>query len=327
MIPQAARTDQAKAICLAECGGAGMASDPVNILVNNAGMVARASIARRGSCVELAGRHNGAVKIKLSLVLPCLVACAAGAVSCSSQSGNPSSNAVDAAKDGRADSASLGGSDAGVPGLDAQDVDAPSAEASLQVDAGVDRAAIGGEPDVEAIDAGLVLDVAPANSDTPQTVLDSGVALDGDAGLDTAAKDAPAPEAGVPDATQTEASAPDTKVDGAAADVMVKDAKAEGPTSSPDAGADAVASCGRIKCDCTFNGKKLWGKVQYVDMFPDFKVSKSLFPDLNVTETMFPSKCGEWHTVDMFPDFTVQLVDMFEDFSIADSYFPGIPGQ
>jgi len=62
-------------------------------------------------------------------------------------------------------------------------------------------------------------------------------------------------------------------------------------------------------------------------MFPDFKVSKSLFPDLNVTETMFPSKCGEWHTVDMFPDFTVQLVDMFEDFSIADSYFPGIPGQ
>jgi len=172
----------------------------------------------------------------------------------------------------------LGGSDAGVPGLDAQDVDAPSAEASLQVDAGVDRAAIGGEPDVEAIDAGLVLDVAPANSDTPQTVLDSGVALDGDAGLDTAAKDAPAPEAGVPDATQTEASAPDTKVDGAAADVMVKDAKAEGPTSSPDAGADAVASCGRIKCDCTFNGRSSGAKCSTSTCSPTSRSASRCFP-------------------------------------------------
>jgi hypothetical protein len=265
------------------------------------------------------------VKIKLSFVLPCLVACAAGAVSCSSQSGNPSHNGVDAAKDGRADSASLGGSDAGALGLDAQGVDAPGAEASLPVDAGVDRAAIGDEPDVEAIDAGVVPDVALASSDAPQTVFDSGVT--GDAGIDVAVKDAPATEAGMPDAAQTDASAPDAKVDGAAADVMVKDAKPDGSTSSPDAGADAVAACGRIKCDCTFNGKKLWGKVQYVDMFPDFKVRKSFFPDLNVAETMFPSKCGEWHTVDMFPDFKVQLVDMFEDFSIADSYFPGIPGQ
>ena len=119
-----------------------------------------------------------------------------------------------------------------------------------------------------------------------------------------------------------DASTPPAKVDGPAADVMVMDATADTLTASLDAG---PANCGRIKCDCTFNGIKLWGNVQYVSFFPDFKVKVSAFPDLNVYETYFPSKCGEWHTVTAFPDFTVQLVDFFEDFDIAHSSFPGIP--
>jgi hypothetical protein len=96
--------------------------------------------------------------------------------------------------------------------------------------------------------------------------------------------------------------------------------------ATPDATSDTgPAQCGRIKCDCTYKGKKLWGKVQYVDSFPDFKVKISSFPDLNVHETSFATRCGEWEKVTAFGDFKVQIVDFFEDFDIAYSSFPGIP--
>jgi hypothetical protein len=91
---------------------------------------------------------------------------------------------------------------------------------------------------------------------------------------------------------------------------------------SPDA---AVADCGRIKCDCTFNGMPLFGQVQYVTDFPDFQVSESAFPDLRVREGSFADSCGEWEIVTSFPDFTVEIVTSFEDFSIEYSDFPGIP--
>jgi hypothetical protein len=119
--------------------------------------------------------------------------------------------------------------------------------------------------------------------------------------------------------------------------------KADGPDASPatdgsmdavevasDGGPDAPLNveplqCGRIKCDCTYKGKKLWGKVEYVTSFPDFKVKVSSFPDLNVQETSFASRCGQWERVTSFGDFKVQIVDTFEDFDIAYSSFPGIP--
>ena len=50
---------------------------------------------------------------------------------------------------------------------------------------------------------------------------------------------------------------------------------------------------GKIGRDCTVRGKKLYGKVQVVDAFPDFKVQ----------------------FVDAFPDFDIQYVDAF----------PGVP--
>lgn len=281
------------------------------------------------SCIKTVGRHNGAVKTRLALVLPCLVACAAGVLSCSDQSDNPLNSGVDAATEAGADSAALGGSDVAALKLDAEGGDAPGLEAVLPVDAQVDRSAIG--QDVGASDAAVVSDVAIVYDDAPQTMPDGGVALGGDAGLDGAAKDAAATETRAPDATQLDAGTSDAKVDGAAPDVTAKDASEDGPTSGPDAGLDVglVANCGRIKCDCTYSGIKLWGNVQYVTMFADFKVKRSYFPDLNVAETTFPSKCGQWHTVTMFPDFTVQIVDIAEDFSISnsDSFFPGIPGQ
>ena len=267
------------------------------------------------------------MKNKLSLLIPCLVVCAAGALSCSGGSDNPSNGIFDAAVDKNvwADAATLDAGDAGALKLDAPGMDMPGVEVALPADAEVDQAAL--VPDVGVSDAGVIADAATTNGDAPQTILDSGVILGGDAGLDSAAKDATAtpPQ----DATQLDAGAPEAKVDGATADGMAMDAQADGATSSPDAAPDVVKNCGHIKCDCTFKGKQLWGRVQYVTIAADFRVRKADFPDLNVAETTYPSKCGEWHTVDIAADFTVQLVDIAEDFSISktDSYFPGIPGQ
>jgi hypothetical protein len=68
---------------------------------------------------------------------------------------------------------------------------------------------------------------------------------------------------------------------------------------------------------CMFKGKKLYGKVQIVDYFPDIKVQiVDYFPDLKVQKVdYFPSSCGKWQFVDYFPDLKIQFVD----------YFPGLP--
>jgi hypothetical protein len=285
------------------------------------------------------------VKITLALVLPCLVACAAGVLSCSSQSDNPSNTGPDAsgaAKEVGGDTATSGGSDAGpptpdaqapdaqgpdaqpldAPGPDVQTLDAQGPEATLPVDVGVDRVPVGLQSDVGASDAGLVPDSATMDGAAPQTAPDGDADLLDDAGPDAAARDAHATEARAPDAIPLDTSTPDAKVDGPAADAVAMDATADSLTPSLDVG---PATCGHIKCDCSFKGVKLWGNVQYVTFSPDFKVKVSAFPDLKVNETYFPSRCGEWHTVTTFPDFTVQIVDMFEDFDIAYSSFPGIP--
>jgi hypothetical protein len=90
------------------------------------------------------------------------------------------------------------------------------------------------------------------------------------------------------------------------------------------AGAPALAAS-KIK-DCKLNGKALYGKVQVVKSFADFKVQiVTSFPDLNVQRVgSFPDACGQWQFVNEFPDFTVEYVDGFADFTIefVDS-FPG----
>jgi len=70
--------------------------------------------------------------------------------------------------------------------------------------------------------------------------------------------------------------------------------------------------------DCTYNGKKLYGRVKVVDSFADFKVKVvDSFADLDVTvQTSFANKCGDWIFVESFPDFTIQYVDAFPDFTI-----------
>ena len=83
---------------------------------------------------------------------------------------------------------------------------------------------------------------------------------------------------------------------------------------------------GKIGKDCTYKGKNLYGKVQVVDAFPDFRVSVvSAFGDLNVQRVdAFANSCGRWQFVDAFPDFKVQFVDAFSDFDIQ--YVDAFPG-
>ena len=80
----------------------------------------------------------------------------------------------------------------------------------------------------------------------------------------------------------------------------------------------SVCSAKRVDSNCTYKGKKLYGNVQVVNSFPDFKVKVvNSFEDLKVKKvTSFPNSCGKWQFVNSFPDFRVQFVDSFEDFSI-----------
>lgn len=85
---------------------------------------------------------------------------------------------------------------------------------------------------------------------------------------------------------------------------------------------------GRIdKGSCTFNGKKLYGKIQIVTSFADVKVQEvSSFPDLKVQKvSSFPDKCGKWQIVTSFPDTKVQFVSSFPDVKIQ--YVSSFPGM
>ena len=80
--------------------------------------------------------------------------------------------------------------------------------------------------------------------------------------------------------------------------------------------------------NCTLNGKQLFGKVQVVKSFPDFRVQRvQSFPDLKVEVVKsFPDKCGKWMWVNSFPDFTIEYVEGFPDFTIEFvESFPGEP--
>lgn len=92
--------------------------------------------------------------------------------------------------------------------------------------------------------------------------------------------------------------------------------------------ATSAWAAGRLdKGSCTFNGKKLYGKIQVVTSFPDVKVQEvSSFPDLKVQKvSSFPDKCGKWQLVTSFPDTKVQFVKSFPDVKIQ--YVSSFPGM
>ncbi|MCU0406604.1 MAG: hypothetical protein MUE91_09080 [Ignavibacteriaceae bacterium] len=80
--------------------------------------------------------------------------------------------------------------------------------------------------------------------------------------------------------------------------------------------------------ECSFNGMQLYGKIQFVESFPDLTVQVvDSFPDLKVKIVeSFADDCGEWQIVDSFPDVKVKIVESFADIKIKFvESFPGIP--
>lgn len=89
----------------------------------------------------------------------------------------------------------------------------------------------------------------------------------------------------------------------------------------------AQSQAGVVGPDCTFNGKKLYGKFQVVKNFPDIKVQVvKNFPDLKVqTVKNFPDSCGKWQFTESFPDVKIQYVENFPDIKIQMvNNFPGV---
>jgi hypothetical protein len=79
--------------------------------------------------------------------------------------------------------------------------------------------------------------------------------------------------------------------------------------------------------DCCWNGIELYGRVQFVESFPDIKIQVvESFPDLKVKLVeSFPDECGEWEVVESFPDFKVQVVESFADLKVQ--YVESFPGM
>ena len=74
------------------------------------------------------------------------------------------------------------------------------------------------------------------------------------------------------------------------------------------------------------NVSRIYGRIQYVDHFPDYKVEVvDSFEDLSVQEVAaFPNQPGKWQIVDSFPDYKIQRVNAFGDFKIR--YVSSFPG-
>lgn len=91
---------------------------------------------------------------------------------------------------------------------------------------------------------------------------------------------------------------------------------------------NATSSAAAIdKIKCTVNGKKLFGKIQFVTAFPDVTVEVvTALADLNVERvTSITYKCGEWEVVTAFPDLKVQIVPALADIKVQFvSAFPGL---
>jgi hypothetical protein len=272
----------------------------------------RATLGFPTACIQDAHRHTGAMIMRTGYALCLLLGCAALACS-GSKSDETKGDGSTRSDSSVAAEAGPSGPDTNRPdgqGLDGAVSDGPAQDAPVPV-------ADGQAPIVDALDA--TGDRAASESGAP--ALDTALTSDGrDAGGNVLPDTRPANDTVL---WSTDTLQADT-LDGP----MATDGGTEntdGSAESPDAAMDGPGQCGRIMCDCTYNGKQLWGKVQYVDSFPDFKVKVSYFPDLNVQETLFPTGCGQWQVVTAFPDFKVQKVDYFEDFDIAYSSFPGIP--
>jgi hypothetical protein len=72
---------------------------------------------------------------------------------------------------------------------------------------------------------------------------------------------------------------------------------------------------------------KIYGNIQVVDAFPDYKVKVvSAFADLDVqVVNAFADAPGKWKMVNASSDYKIQFVDAFHDFTIK--YVTAFPGK
>lgn len=71
---------------------------------------------------------------------------------------------------------------------------------------------------------------------------------------------------------------------------------------------------------------KIYGRIQFVKSFPDYKVKAvTSFPDLKVKVVKSLPGPGEWEIVNTFPDYKIQLVNSFPDFTVE--FADGVPTQ
>jgi hypothetical protein len=63
---------------------------------------------------------------------------------------------------------------------------------------------------------------------------------------------------------------------------------------------------------------KIYGRIQYVDAFPDYRVEVvDSLADLEVEEVLsLPNGPGLWQVVDSSPDYRIQIVETFGDFKV-----------
>jgi hypothetical protein len=73
-----------------------------------------------------------------------------------------------------------------------------------------------------------------------------------------------------------------------------------------------------VAADTKPDVSKIYGKIKFVDHFPDYKVKVvDHFADLHVKLVdHFPNKPGRWKIVDHFEGFKLKKVEHFEDFTI-----------
>jgi len=79
--------------------------------------------------------------------------------------------------------------------------------------------------------------------------------------------------------------------------------------------------------NCTYKEFPLYGKIKFVNSFPDIKVKiVESFPDIKVKIVEnFPDDCGEWEIVENFPDVKIQIVESFPDVKVK--FVDNFPGK
>ena len=83
----------------------------------------------------------------------------------------------------------------------------------------------------------------------------------------------------------------------------------------------------KVAADCTCQGHKLYGTVQFVEAGEDLKIRYvEAFEDLKVRYVIaFADACGEWQVVEAFPDLKVRVVEAFEDLKVR--FVDAFPGM